>query len=38
MDTEKRLGIKKPQAIMLFVQMILTIVLPSGISPYPPKN
>ncbi len=27
MDTEKRLGIKKPQAIMLFVQMILTIVL-----------
>lgn len=33
MDTEKRLGIKKPQAIMLFVQMILTIVL-LGVSIY----
>ena len=27
MDTEKRLGIKKPKAIMLFVQMILIIFL-----------
>ena len=27
MDTEKRLGISKPKAIMLFVQMILTVVL-----------
>ena len=27
MDTEKRLGIKKPKAIALFVQMLLTIVL-----------
>lgn len=27
MDTEKRLGIKKPKAIMLFVQMILMIFL-----------
>ena len=27
MDTEKRLGIKKPKAIMLFVQMILVIFL-----------
>ena len=33
MDTEKRLGIKKSQAIMLFVQMILTIVL-LGVSIY----
>ena len=27
MDTEKRLGISKPKAIMLFVQMILTVAL-----------
>ena len=27
MDTEKRLGIKKPKAIMLFVQMILLLFL-----------
>ena len=27
MNTEKRFGIKKPKAIMLFVQMILTIIL-----------
>ena len=27
MDTEKRLGIKKPKAIMLFVQMVLIIFL-----------
>lgn len=27
MDTEKKLGIKKPKAILLFVQMILTIFL-----------
>ena len=27
MDTEKRLGISKPKAIMLFAQMILTMVL-----------
>lgn len=33
MDTEKRLGIKKPKAIMLFVQMLLTLFL-LGISIY----
>ena len=27
MDTERKLGIKKPKAMMLFVQMILTVVL-----------
>lgn len=30
MDTEKKLGIKKPQAIMLFLQMIFTLILLAG--------